>query len=94
MEEDKAKLKHGNTIPKKIPSSHKDLAPIPGRGWNFFVRVICTHLPTLALYVSTVVVLVLVSTYVHANMSATHENDTTLTGPKMEQNGRCCRMSC
>ncbi len=39
-------------------------------------------IPTWALYVSTVVVLVLVPTYVYANMSATHENDTTLTGPK------------
>jgi hypothetical protein len=25
---------------KKNPSSHKDLAPIPVRGWIFFVRVI------------------------------------------------------
>jgi hypothetical protein len=50
----------------------------------------CSHrtkplLPTCALYVSTIVLLVLVSTYVHADMSATHENNTTLTGPKMEQ---------
>ncbi len=36
MEEDKAKLKHGNTMPKKNPSSHKDLVPIPVRGWIFF----------------------------------------------------------
>jgi hypothetical protein len=38
MEEDKAKLKHGNsmvTMPKTSPSSHKDLAPIPLRGWIF-----------------------------------------------------------
>ncbi len=60
---------------------------------EIFVRVICTHLPTWALYVSTIVVLVLVPTYVHANMLATHENDTTLTGPKMEQNGSCRRMT-
>jgi hypothetical protein len=52
---------------------------------GFFCAVIHTHLPTCALYVSTIVLLVLVPTYVHADMSATHENDTTLTGPKMGQ---------
>ncbi len=72
-------------MPKKNLSSHKDLAPIPVRGWIFFVWVICLHLPTWALYVSTIVLLVLVPTYVHANMLATHKNDTTLTGKKMEQ---------
>ncbi len=80
-------------MPKKIPSSHKDLAPIPVRGWNFFVRVICLHLPTWALYVSTIVRPVLVPNYLHADMSATHENDTTLTGQKWNKKGRCCRMS-
>ncbi len=93
MEEDKAKLKHGNiTMPKNIPSSHKDLAPITVRGWNFFVQVICLHLPTRAQYVSTIVLLVLVPTYVHAHMLATHENDMTLTGQKWNKKGRCRQM--
>jgi hypothetical protein len=48
---------------------------------GIFCAVIHSHLLTL----STIVLLVLVPTYVHADMSATHENDTTLTGPKMEQ---------
>jgi hypothetical protein len=66
--------------------------PIPVRGWKFFVRVICLHLPTWALYVSTLVLLVLAPMYVHADMLATHENDTTLTGQKWNKKGRCCRM--
>jgi hypothetical protein len=35
--------------PKKIPSSHKDLAPIPLRGWNF----LCVHMHSLT-YLSTI----------------------------------------
>jgi hypothetical protein len=55
---------YGNiTISKKNPSSHKDLAPIPVRGWNFFVRSYAlTYL--LEHYVSTIVLLVLVPMYV------------------------------
>ncbi len=51
MEEDKVKLKHGNsTMPKKFPSSHNDLAPIPVRGWIFFCA---GHMPSLT-YLSTI----------------------------------------
>jgi hypothetical protein len=34
---------------KKIPSSHKDLVPIPVRGWNF----LCSHTHSLT-YLSTI----------------------------------------
>ncbi len=57
------------------------------------IAYVRTHLSTWALYVSTIVLLVLVPKYVHANMSATHKNNMTLTGPKMEVNGRCRQMS-
>jgi hypothetical protein len=50
-----------------------------------------TYLPDQ--YVSTIVLLVLVPTYVHADMLATHENNMTLTGQKWNKKGRCRRMS-
>jgi hypothetical protein len=45
MEEDKAKLKHGNTMPKNSFLSQRFGADSRER-MEFFVQVICTHLPT------------------------------------------------
>jgi hypothetical protein len=45
MEEDKAKVKHGNTMPKISILSQRFDADSRER-MIFFVWVVCTHLPT------------------------------------------------
>ena len=53
MEEDEATLKHGNTMSKKIHPLTKIWRQLQWED-GFFCAVIRTHLPTWALYVSTI----------------------------------------